>query len=57
MPDKKNPKPRLEKPVIKEVVLVPEEAVLGNCKSANGTNRVSGRCEEVANCQNKTVGT
>jgi hypothetical protein len=45
-----------QKPQIKEVRLIPEEAVLANCKSATGTNSKSPRCRSIAACTNKAVG-
>jgi hypothetical protein len=44
-----------QKPQIKEVNLIPEDAVLQNCKST-GANSKSGRCQSAAACDNRVVG-
>lgn len=45
-----------QKPQIKEVKLIPEEAVLAHCKSSVGSNNKFGRCRSSAFCTAKTVG-
>lgn len=45
-----------QKPQIKEVNLIPEDAVLQNCKSATGATSKAGRCRSSANCANRVVG-
>lgn len=45
------------KPEIKQVKLVPEEAVLQFCKTTVGSFKGPGRCVSVGNCQNKAPGT
>ena len=55
---KKGRKP-YQKPQIKEVKLIPEEAVLTNCKSNLGTNKGgtgSGRCVSDVGCGSRLVG-
>ena len=42
-------------PDLKKVKLIPKEAILGNCKSTNGTNRATGKCESLENCPNNAV--
>jgi hypothetical protein len=43
------------KPTISQVRLLPEEAVLQNCKAASATNRTN-QCGTLAKCSNKDVG-
>lgn len=45
------------KPEIKQVKLVPEEAVLQFCKTTFGLERTDGKCRTASNCQNKALGT
>ena len=47
-----------QKPQIKEVKLIPEDAVLANCKAtvAASQNSKSGRCQTTAACENRLLG-
>jgi hypothetical protein len=45
-----------QKPQIKEVKLIPEDAVLQNCKSSVGATKTASRCASSANCDNRIVG-
>lgn len=45
-----------QKPQIKEVKLVPEEAVLLNCKAVTGANRAAPKCRSVSACTNLAAG-
>lgn len=46
-----------QKPQIKEVKLIPEDAVLQNCKSATPvTASKAGRCQSAAACANRVLG-
>jgi len=46
-PDEKKP---YQKPTLSEVALRPEEAVLGNCKSAGINGPTSGDCSAIGGC-------
>jgi hypothetical protein len=45
-----------QKPKIKEVRMVPQEAFLSNCKAAGGGASKAGRCRSKPGCGNKTIG-
>ena len=44
-----------QKPQIKEVKLVPGEAVLMGCKSTGSAGSKAGRCQSVSTCNNRAV--
>ncbi len=45
-----------DKPQVKQVKLVAEEAVLFGCKSPSGPNKDSSRCASAGNCQKREPG-
>lgn len=45
------------KPEIERVKLVPEEAVLGFCKTSLGSFRSAPKCVSIVSCTNKVTGT
>ena len=48
---------RYQKPEITEVTLIPEEAILANCKAATPvTSSKSRRCQSDAACGNRILG-
>lgn len=45
-----------QKPQIKEVKMVPQEAFLANCKAQSTSNPSQGRCYLKGGCGNRTIG-
>ena len=49
-----NQKKSYIKPSLKEVTLIPEEAVLTNCKTAGGRGTVNRSCDKFNRCSGRT---